>query len=108
MPFSLIFPPVQSVSATIDVVSRRDGTFKVQCISRGGRALSMNVTGPANFTLFVLDKIEAVGTPQRTGNDSFYTTTDVIISRKEDMDSYWCTASNGLPTTPCNSVMLRG
>ena len=66
----------------------------------------MNVTGPGNFTS-VLDNIQAVGTPQKMGNDSFLDTTDVI-SGKKDMDLYWCTASNGLPFTPRNSTTLRG
>ena len=101
-----IFFPVQSISATIDVVSRREGKFKVQCTSQGGRALSMNVTGPDNFTSG-LDNVQAVGTPQRKSNDSFFGTTDVI-SDKKDMDLYWCTASNGLPSTPRNSTTLKG
>ena len=98
-------PPVQSVSATVDVVSQREGTFRVRCTSRGGRALSMNATGPGNFIL-ELDNIQVVGTAQRVGNDSFYGTTDVI-SRKNDRDMYWCTASNGVSALHDN-VKLRG
>ena len=101
-----VYPPVQSVSANIIVVSQREGTFKVQCTSRGGRALRMTVTGPGDFTP-ELDNIQAVGTAQRVGNDSFYGTTDVI-SRQNDMDSYWCTSSNGLSFTPRNNTRLRG
>ena len=66
----------------------------------------MNVTGPGGFTS-VLDNIQAVGTARRMGRDSFFGTTD-MISRKKDMDIYWCTASNGLSSTPRNNVTLRG
>ena len=102
----MISSPVQSVSANIDVVSRREGIFKVRCTSRGGRALGMTVTGSGNFTS-VLDNIQAVGTTQRIGNDSFFGTTRVI-SRKINMDMYWCIAQNGLSYTPRNNVTLRG
>ena len=98
-------PPVQSVSAAIDVVSQREGTFRVRCTSRGGRALSMNVTGPGDFTP-KLDNIQAVGTAQRVGNDSYIDTTDVI-SRQNDTDMYWCTASNGVSALRDN-VKLKG
>ena len=102
----LISPTVQSVSANIHVVSQREGKFRVMCNSRGGRVLRMNVTGPGGFTS-VLENLQAVGTAQKMGNDSFFGTTDVL-SGKKDMDLYWCTASNGLSSTPRNSVMLRG
>ena len=96
------------MSANIDVISQREGKFRVTCTSRGGslRVLSMNVTEPGGF-IFVLNNIQAVGTTRRMGNDSFFGTTDVI-SRKKDMDIYWCTASNGLSSTPRNNVTLRG
>ena len=102
----MISSPVQSVSANIDVVSRREGIFKVRCTSRGGRALGMTVTGSGNITT-VLDNIQAVGTTQRMGNDSYFGITHVI-SIKKDMDSYWCMAWNGLSSTPRDYVTLRG
>ena len=102
----MISPPVQSVSANIDIVSQREGKFRVMCTSRGGRALSMNVTGPGGF-ISVLDNIQAVGTSQRMGKDSFFGTTDMIL-RKKDMDIYWCTASNELSFTLIKNVTLRG
>ena len=37
---------VQSVSGAIEVVSGREGTFRVRCTSTGGRTLSMTVDGP--------------------------------------------------------------
>ena len=73
----LISPPVVAVSARIDVVSAREGTFRVRCTSFGGRALNMSVTGPGGFSED-LDNIQAVGTPQRMGSDSFSDSTDII------------------------------
>ena len=78
----------------------------MRCTSRGGRALGMTVTGSGNFTS-TLDNIQAVGTTQRMGDDSFFSTTHVI-SIKKDMDEYWCMAWNGLSSTPRDNVMLRG
>ena len=82
------------MTASIDMESGSDGTFRVRCTSSGGRALSMSVTGPGGFSED-LDNIQAVGTPQRMGNDSFFATTD-IISGGSDGQVYECTASNGV------------
>ena len=102
----MISSSVSSVSASIEVVSGRERTFKVQCTSSGGRALNMSVTGPAGFNSD-LDNIQAVGTPQRMGNDSFSGNTDTIPGGS-DGQSYQCTASNGVSTDPTGSVELRG
>ena len=82
------------MTASIDMESGNDGTFRVRCTSSSGRALSMSVTGPGGFSEH-LDNIQAVGTPQRMGNDSFFATTD-IISGGSDGQVYECTASNGV------------
>ena len=72
----MISPLVTSVSASIEVDSGRDGTFRVQCISSGGRALDMYVTGPGGpYTNL---NIQAVGTPQRMGDDMFSATASII------------------------------
>ena len=102
----LISPPVSSVTASIDVVSAREGTFRVRCTSSGGRVLSMSVTGPGGFSED-LDNIQAVGTPQWKGNDSFSDSTD-IISGRTDGQVFQCTASNGVSSNPTGSVELRG
>ena len=97
---------VSSVTASIDVVSGRERKFQVRCTSSGGRALSMSVTGPGGFSED-LDNIQAVGTPQRMGSDSFSDST-VIISGGSDGQVYECTASNGVLSDPTDSVELRG
>ena len=102
----MISPPVSSVTASIDVVSGRERMFRVRCTSSGGRALSMSVTGPGGFSED-LDNIQAVGTPQGMGDDSFTDTTDVI-SGGSDGQSYECTASNGVSSDPTDRVELRG
>ena len=66
----------------------------------------MSVTGPGGFSED-LDNIQAVGTPQRMGSDSFTDTTDVI-SGGSDGQLYECTASNGVSFNPTGSVELRG
>ena len=65
----------------------------------------MSVTGP-DFSED-LDNIQAVGTPQRMGSDSFFGST-VIIPGGSDGQVYECAASNGLSPDPTGSVELRG
>ena len=66
----------------------------------------MSVTGPGDFSED-LDNIQAVGTPQRMGSDSFSDST-VIISGGSDGQVYECTASNGVSSDPTGSVELTG
>ena len=96
------------MTASIDVESGRERTFRVRCTSSGGRALSMSVTGPGGFSED-LDNIQAVGTPQRMGSDSFSDTTN-IIPGGSDGQLYQCTASNGVSSESdtTDSVELRG
>ena len=97
---------VNSTLATVVVVDRREKTFKVQCNSTGGRALNMSVTGSDGFKS-VLNNIQAVGDPQRTGDDEFSASTDVISGRR-DGETYQCRASNGILSDSIKSVELRG
>ena len=100
---------VVSVSANIEVVSQRDGEFKVKCTSTGGRALRMVVTGPGDFSSDLTD-IQAVGSVQRMGNDRFSATTRTTISGRSNGDTYQCVAINGvsLPLNSRDNVELRG
>ena len=103
---NMISPPVTSVSASIEVESGRDGRFRVQCISSGGRPGDMYVTGPGGPYSNL--NIQAVGTAQRRGSDSFSVTTS-IISGGSNGDTYQCMAVNGVSILPAtNSVQLRG
>ena len=96
---------VTSVSASIEVESGRDGTFRVQCISSGGRPADMYVTGPGGSYSNL--NIQAVGTAQRRGSDSFSATT-IVISGGSNGDTYQCVAVNGVSPPTANSVQLRG
>ena len=101
----MISPPVTSVSSSIEVESGGDGRFRVQCISSGGRPGDMYVTGPGGSYSNL--NIQAVGTPQRKGGDSFSANTS-IISGGSNGDTYQCVALNGVSPSTANSVQLRG
>ena len=102
---TMISPLVTSVSASIEVESGRDGTFRVQCISSGGRPTDMQNYGPGGSYSNL--NIQAEGTPQRMGGDIFSATTS-IISGGSNGDRYQCVAHNGVSTPPNDKVQLRG
>ena len=43
---SNVFSPVSSVKAVIEVITGREGTFRVKCTSSGGKTFTMDVEGP--------------------------------------------------------------
>ena len=96
------------MSATIEVVSGREGTFRVKCTSYGGRTFTMDVEGPG-YSGEEQDQmmVEAVGEPQRMGNDTYSATTSVI-SGGCNGDTYQCTASNGVAPNGTGNVILKG
>ena len=51
--------------------------------------------------------VEAVGEPQRMGNDAYSATTSVISGGRNG-DIYQCTASNGVTSNQTYSVKLKG
>ena len=51
--------------------------------------------------------VEAVGQPQRMGNDTYSATTFVILEGSNG-DIYQCTASNGVAPNQTHSVKLKG
>ena len=94
--------------ATIDVISGREGTFKVSCVSIGGVVLSVDVSGPRYFHEEEGSmQVVAVGELYRKGNDSYSATTSVI-SGGHNGDLYYCIASNGIPPGETNNVELIG
>ena len=108
MLFFIIPIVVSSVKATIDVLSGRERTFRVKCTSFGGTTFTMTVEGP----LYSSEEqgqmmVEAVGEPQRMGNDTYSATTSVI-SGGCNGDIYQCTASNGVAPNQTHSVELKG
>ena len=102
----IYFPfPVNSVDASINVISVSPRTFTVTCTSNGGRALDITVTGPSGMV--TTGAISPVGTPGRIGNDRFSATTDTITGGSTG-DIYQCTASNGVSTDVTGDIILRG
>ena len=88
---------VKSVVASIVMESEREGTFRVQCSSTGGRPLSMTVTGPRGKNYNLTANIQAVGDPQGMGDDEFTASTSVL-SGARNRDVYQCHASNRVST----------
>ena len=104
----IILSPVSSVKATIEVISGREGTFRVKCTSFGGKTFTMDVEGPGySVEEQGQMRVEAVGDPQRMGNDTYSATTSVI-SGGCNGDTCHCTASNGAAPDQSHNVMLRG
>ena len=94
------------MTASVVVVSARDGEFRVQCTSTGGIALSMSVTGPDEYSSNITNNIQPVGTLEYIGDDRYTATTSDIITGGNDGDMYECTVTSS--TTLTGSVELRG
>ena len=103
--FLVILSPVSSVKATIEVISGREGTFRVKCTSFGGKTFTMDVEGPGYSGEEGQMRVEAVGTPQRVGNDTYSATTSVI-SGGCNGDTYLC--PNRAAPDQSHNVMLEG
>ena len=82
---------VLSLSATIQVLNGRNGTFKVFCTSSGGKPLSMSITGPSGVEQDVMNVIE-VGTAEGIGNDLF--SGEIEYHGGREGDRYICDSSN--------------
>ena len=95
------------MKATIEVISGREGTFRVKCTSSGGKTFTMDVEGPGYSGVQGQMRVEAVGEPQRMGNDTYSATTSVI-SGGCNGDTYQCTASNGAAPDQSHNVTLKG
>ena len=80
----------------------------MKCTSFGGKTFTMTVGGP-QYSCEEQSQmmVEAVGEPQRMGNDTYSATTSVI-SGGCNRDIYRCTASNGVAPNQTHSVELKG
>ena len=94
------------MTASIVVVSARDGEFRVQCTSTGGIALSMSVTGPDGYSSNITTNIQPVSTLEYIGDDRYTATTSDNITGGNDGDMYECTVTSSTSLT--GSVELRG
>ena len=77
--FLVILSSVSSVKATIEVISGREGTFRVKCTSSGGKTFTMDADGPGYSGEEGQMRVEAVGDPQRIGH-----TLPLLVSYQED------------------------
>ena len=84
----------------IEVVSEREGIFRVTCTITGGTLLTSSLTGPGLFGVFER------GTRGRTGQNTYSLTTG-SLSGRSDGDTYVCTAENGL-SSQNSSIVLAG
>ena len=96
------------MTATIEVISGREGTFRVKCTSSGGKTFTMDVEGPGySGEEQGQMRVEAVGEPLSVGNDTYSANTS-IISGGCNEDTYQCTASNGAAPDQSHTVELKG
>ena len=101
-----LFSIVSTVTASIVVVSAREGEFRVQCTSTGGIALSMTVCGHDGYSSNLTSNIQPVGSLEYIGSDIYTATTSDIITGGNDGDMYQCTVTSSTSNT--DSVELRG
>ena len=100
----LLHMHVVSVSVSIQVLSRREGTFRVTCTATGGTVLTSSFSGPGGVDLV----LQPVGTVGRTGQNT-YSVTSGTISGRSNGDTYLCTATNGVSSpAPSDSAVLAG
>ena len=96
------------MKATIEVISGREGTFRLKCTSSGGKTFTMYVEGPGySGEEQGQMRAEAVGEPQRIGSD-IYSATTSVISGGRNGNTYQCTASNGAAPDQSHTVELKG
>ena len=89
------------MSARIEMVNRRNSTFKVICTAIGGRTLTIDITGP-NGAVADLKSVD-VANLTGMGNDSYCA--EVKVFRGKDGDSYNCRASNGVSNSSDNTTL---
>ena len=102
----LICSLVSTVTASIVVVSARDGEFRVNCTSTGGRAITMTVSRPDDYTSDLTNNIQPVGTQSWIGNDSYTATTSDIITGGNHRDKYYCMVTGS--TSKNGNTLLKG
>ena len=94
------------MTASIVAVSARDGEFRVNCTSTGGRAITMIVSGPDDYTSDLTNNIQPVGTQSWIGSDSYIATTSDIITGGNHGDRYYCMVTGS--TSKNGNTLLKG
>ena len=88
---------------TFEVTDKRNGVFKVKCTFTGGAVLTMSISGPLGRQEDL--DTSAVGTPQRTGNDSY--SAEILLQGGNNSDTYICFSSN-IVSNSSSSSYLKG
>ena len=95
---------IVSVSASIGVVSGREGTFTVTCTATGGTLSTGSLTGPGLGGGGL--QLQSEGSIGRTGQNTYSVTSDTL-SGQSNGDTYTCRAMNNV-SSPMSSVVLQG
>ena len=91
-----------SVAMSIEVVSRREGTYRVTCTGTGGRLSSSSLTGPGLGSGLSLHR---VGSSSDSGENTYYGTSDTLSA---DVGAvYTCNATNEV-SSPHTTQVLKG
>ena len=90
---SKIYNIAVQVSLSIEVVSGREGTFRVTCTATGRTLFTSSLTGPG-LSVGGL-QLRAVGSIGKTEHKTYSVTSDTL-PRQSDGDKYTCTAMNNL------------
>ena len=93
-----------SLSVSIEVVSRREGTFNVTSRATGGTLSNSSLTGPGLGGGGL--QLQAEGSIGRTGENTYSVTSDTL-SGHSNGDTYTCTAINNV-SSPETVAVLAG
>ena len=90
------------MSASIGVVSGREGTFIVTCRATGGTLSTSSLTGPGLVVGGL--QLQAEGSIRRTGQNT-YSVTSSTLSGQSNGDTYTCTGMNDVSSPEIREVL---
>ena len=90
------------MSASIGVVSGREGTFIVTCRATGGTLSTSSLTGPGLGGGGL--QLQAEGSIGRTGQNT-YSVTSSTLSGQSNGDTYTCTGMNDVSSPEIREVL---
>ena len=92
------------MTLSIEVVSGREGTFRVTCTATGGTLSTSSLTGPGLGGGGL--QLQAEGSIGRTGQNTYSVTSDTL-SGQSNGSNYTCMAVNDV-SSPETSAVLTG
>ena len=90
------------MSASIEVVSGRERTFRVTCTATGGTLSTSSLTGPGLGGGGL--QLQAEGSIGRTGQNTYSVTSDTLSGRSNG-DTYTCTVMNDVSSPEIGRVL---